>query len=200
MFEIWIKAITGPTEENYLSILKSGEPSFGTAAMWMVVAGIVSGIVNGAAAFLFDSPMAELGVGAGALFIVYPIMIVIGFFIGSGIYYLVAKALGGTGDFGEQSYLLAAGQAPLNMIAGVISVIPVLGGCIAGLASLYVIYLNVLSIKTAHGFDWGKAVATVLIPLVVIFILACGCIFALTLTGAAVGGVFEEIQRELGTP
>lgn len=197
MFEIWIKAITGPTEENYLSILKSGDASFGTAAMWMVVAGIISGIVTGAAAMVFESPMTELGIGAGALFIIYPIIIIFSFFIGSGIYYITAKALGGKGDFGAQSYLLAAGQAPLNIITAVLAVIPVLGQCVSGLVSLYVIYLNILSVKTAHGFDWGKAVATVLIPLIVIFILACGCIFILALSGAAIGGVFEEIVREL---
>jgi hypothetical protein len=123
---------------------------------------------------------------------------VIGFYLGNGLIYLIARAFGGTGDFGTQAYLQSLFTVPLGIVGAVINLIPCVG-CIAALAlGIYQIVLSVRVIKVTHRLEQGKAVAVVLIPMVVLFLLVlCGVIFFTVVVGAAVGDIFQNISNNL---
>jgi hypothetical protein len=98
-----------------------------------------------------------------------------GFLIGVGILYLIARVLGGTGAYGRYAYLIASFGAPLSIVSSIIGFVPVVGGCIGLLLSIYGMVLTYFATKVEHGLTQGKAIATVLIPLaflILIFICA----------------------------
>ncbi len=138
---------------------------------------------------------------------------IIGAFISVGLIHLAARLLQGEGTYNETFFLIAAVSAPfaivtgaIQLISGLLGLIPVVGAILAiilGLASLalsiYVLVLNAMAVAAAHRFSLGKGFAAVLLPGIVIFILVCCCLaVAFGLLGASMGTLFEEIERELG--
>lgn len=115
----------------------------------------------------------------------------IAFLIGSAIYFVIAKMFGGTGDFSEQTYLMATFSAPIIMVNAVIGVVPYLGGCITFFISIYQLVLTYFAIKVSHNLSSGKAIMTILIPILVVFAcVICGFVvmFATILGAAGLGG------------
>jgi len=108
------------------------------------------------------------------------------FFIGMGIFYGLAKAFGGQGRFLNQSYTYLLFNVPLGIIAGLLYQIPFAGGLIAFAVGIYQIVLSIFSIMAVHRLSGGKASAVVLIPVGVLFLLACVLVFvAIALIAAA---------------
>ena len=197
MFEIWLRAITRPMLVTYQELLEEEpNPSLGTALLWMIVAGAISAVVSGILSFiigfgeLFDITSLLCGI------IVVPIGAVIGFLIGSGIYFVAAKIFGGEGTFDRQSYLLAAAYAPMGIISAFLVALPWIGPWLSLISSLYTVWLAILVMQAAHRFSAGRAVASVLAPLVIIVIPIC-VIAILLLIGPAVGTVFSDIVNEI---
>ena len=91
-------------------------------------------------------------------------MVPIGFLVGTAIYFVIAKLLGGTGDFGRYAYLNASFSAPLTILSSIISVIPVLG-CISIFIGIYQLVLTYYSTKVEHNLTSGRALIVVLLPL-----------------------------------
>lgn len=118
-----------------------------------------------------------LGVMAiGVTFCYALIFAPLGFLISSGIYFLLAKLFGGTGNFEMQSYLLATFMAPLYMVTAVVSVIPCLGGLLSLVISIYQLVLSYFAIKVCHNISSGAAAGVVLIPVAVFLLCICGVI------------------------
>ncbi|HLI90250.1 MAG TPA: YIP1 family protein [Ktedonobacteraceae bacterium] len=119
-----------------------------------------------------------LGTSIASIFVVP-----IGFFIGVGIFYLIARAFGGRGTFLRQSYTTALFDIPLGIINSLLFFIPVasLGTFLFFVLLVYRLVLYGCSIMAVHGLGRGKAALVVLIPVVVIMLfMAC----ALSLPGA----------------
>ena len=95
----------------------------------------------------------------------------IGFFLMTGLIYLVAKALGGAGSFLEQTYLLALIYVPLQLIASVAGLIPGLGGLIAVAATVYMVVLLVMAIASLHQLTISTAIVVVILPVIVTVLL-----------------------------
>jgi hypothetical protein len=197
MFEIWLRAITRPMLVTYQQLLEEEpSPSLGTALLWMIVAGVISAVVSGILSFItgfgefFDLTSLLCGLVA------VPIGACIGFLIVSGVYFVAAKVFGGEGMFGRQSYLLAAAYAPMGIISAVLVAIPMVGPWLSLVCSLYTIWLTILALQAAHRFGTGRAIASVLAPLLIIVIPIC-LITILLLVGPAVGSVFSEIVNEI---
>jgi hypothetical protein len=127
-----------------------------------------------------DFGFAGAGIVSGLVFAVYFVGALLGFFIMSAIYFVIAKLLGGNGSFGEQTYLLSLvfTLGPLLAVISMVLVfIPCLGNILLLVISLYMIYLNAVAIQVAHGFSLLKAIVTVivipaLIMLVIVVVLA----------------------------
>lgn len=105
---------------------------------------------------------------------------VVGWIIIAGVLHIVAKALGGNGTF--ESMLLLMGfanlpnifQAPVGLIAflsGGLSSLMIFTG-LGGLLGLWILALDVIAIREAHDFSTGRAIATLVLPIVVIVVLA----------------------------
>ena len=94
------------------------------------------------------------------------------FFLLMGIVYLLAKAFGGQGTFVEQCNSSLYIQAPLGIFSKLLALIPVVGRILNSVLSLYGIVLQVFVIMAVHRLSRGKAIATILIPLVTIGLFA----------------------------
>jgi len=193
-FNLWIDSLTKPIqtfkkEKNNANLFEG--------MMHIAIAGLITGFLSGLK-MLFESTFLGMlgstygGLGSLGLFgaigfiasiILTPIFSVIIWLIVSGILYIFAMMLGGKGSYTTQSYLYAIYLAPLNVIVGVFSLIPFVGGIIAILPMLYGLYLLTLVLKETHQYTLGKAVLTWAIPVIILtiilFILAVIIGFAL---------------------
>lgn len=147
-----------------------------------------------------DAAVTSTGVSVVSSFCTGLVGTIIGFYLGSGILYILARIFGGSGNFGTQTYLQSLYAVPLGIVTSVVSlvtVIPVAGACLAGLvvlaASIYGIILSVRAIKVAHNMTTGSAVAAVLAPTLILLIIPCLVIVVLALLGPAVGNIFSDI-------
>lgn len=211
MFQTWLNVLTKPGEAVFEEERQSENATYATTFIWIaiaaviaavfsVLASLVGGLVGGGASVLgplMDQLPPEVGeqyaqffalsagTGAAALgtafcltFILTPIF----FFVGSLIYFVIAKLLGGTGEFEEQSYLLATFYAPLLVVNSVIGIVPILGGCVSFFIWIYQLVLSYFALKVSHNLSSGRALAAVLIPLFVV-ILLFACCFGLIFFG-----------------
>jgi hypothetical protein len=209
----WMNVLTHPGEAAFAEERSRPQAKLETALIWIVIAAVVGGILGwiqvqlflgstgGMAAMIeqMDLPpevaeqmnsmmssgmMDALMGGSGlASIIITPIS----FLIGTGILYLIARLFGGTGDFGRFAYLLAAFQAPIAIISAVLGLVPFLGGCLAAALSIYSIVLTYFAIKVEHSLSGGKAIATLLLPLILVLVIAfCGA--------AAIAGLLVSMQ------
>jgi hypothetical protein len=100
------------------------------------------------------------------------------FFLLMGIVYLLARYFGGQGSFLEQCNTSLYIQAPLGILSKLLALIPVVGRILNTILSIYGIVLQVYVIIAVHRLSKGKAIATIVIPLVIIGVFA-GAVFLL---------------------
>ena len=198
--QTWINVLTHPGEATFAEEQTKPQANFTTAILWMVITGVVTGIMGwlsftllgGAGGMLAmveqmnlppeaTEQMRQLfasGIMGSAGFsaiITTPLF----FFIGAAIFYLIGRMLGGSGDLGRYSYLLASFQAPIGIISALLNLIPVLGGCIAAIMAIYSLVLTYFATKVGLNISSGKAIAVILIPVLLIFALIFCFVFAL---------------------
>lgn len=187
--ETWRRVLTQPGEPVFEQEKLSPNNSLQTALIWMVIAGVVAAIFGFIAGMIGASSMAAMlsqaglppevlaqmgplisamsGGGIAAI-----IMVPLGFLIGTFILHLLAKMLGGQGEYSTFAYLASTYQAPLTIASSILAVIPVLGGCVSFLLTIYGYVLSFFAVKANYGLTSGRALAVVLIPLVLVFLLA----------------------------
>lgn len=105
---------------------------------------------------------------------------ILGWVIIAGVLHLVAKVLGGKGTF--EGMLLLMGFATLpNIFQAPVGLIAFFSGGLSGLTislglgvllGLWILALNVIAIREAQGFTTGKAIVTLILPVVLLVILA----------------------------
>jgi hypothetical protein len=180
----YIKVLTKPSARTFAE--EMGKASWDITWVQLLGVAVIQaifsylGVLIGSARFMMPgSPGAStlspgvsqaitLGTSIGLI-----VFIPVGFFIHQGITYLIAKGFGGNGTFLRQSYTSTLIQTPLNIIAAIASLIPILGLLIALAASVYEIVLQVFSIMAVHRLTGGKATGVVLLPLLILFVVVC---------------------------
>ena len=205
----WINVLTRPSEATFAEEQSKPQANFTTAILWMVITGVVTGIMGwlsftmlgGAGGMMamieqMDLPpeMAEQmrqmfasGMMGGAGFsaiITTPLF----FFIGAAIFYLIGRVLGGSGDLGRYSYLLASFQAPIGILSALLNLVPVLGACISVILTIYSLVLTYFATKVGLNLSSGKAIAVILIPMIILMMLVYCFVFALA-------GLFMSVQN-----
>jgi len=120
------------------------------------------------------------------------------FFIGQGIYYLLAKAFRGTGTFLVQGYTTLLFQTPLALIGSILTVLALLvsalvpSGLFIGIAcivlsglviGIYQTVLQIFTIMATHRLSGGKATAAVLLPYAAFAVLYLILVFAVVFLG-----------------
>lgn len=213
MIQTWIRVLSGPKEETFEQEQASPNATLATALIWTVIAAVVAAVFGFIQSLIFASSAQGMlgmisqmdlppesqaminqmlagglmtgmsGVGAFLGILITPIA----FLIGVGIIHLIANILGGRGDFGRYAYLSAAISAPVGILNAFLGFIPVVGGCVGFLILIYSIVLNYFAIKVAYSLSSGRAIAVILIP-VVILLGASLCIgFAVAAAFAGMG-------------
>ncbi|HHY57752.1 MAG TPA: hypothetical protein GYA08_20200 [Chloroflexi bacterium] len=209
MWQTWLKATTSPNEATFAELRLKPEANVTTAIIWMAIYGVVSAIVGVIGGLMFASTMSSAlpgvleqlelppeqaaqveqvlraatggGFGmAGFASLANIVMAPLFFLIGVGVYFLLARLLGGSGDFGRYAYLNAAFAAPLGILTTLLGLVPFVG-CISPLISIYSLVLVYFATKVEHQLSSGRAIWVVLIPVLVVFVLF-GC-FLFSLIG-----------------
>jgi hypothetical protein len=108
-------------------------------------------------------------VGLIVQIVLAPVFILIFLFIASGIVHLMLMLVGGTkdSDAGFEGTLRALAYSTVSQLG---SVVPFAGGLIA---MVWAIVLETIGLATLHRTSYGKAVAAVLLPL----LICCVCLF-----------------------
>jgi len=181
MFGEWFRVFFKPdTAKEY-----SKEASVGKATLNILVASVIGGLVLAIFALILGSvvggflgKLAGAGIGAALgfgfavmLFIWVVIGSILSLLIGSAILLLFAKIFGGKGDYTLQTYLISLPMSALVLISGVLGWIPILGGIISFIASIWYLYPLTIVLKQTHKYTTGKAVLTWLIPAIIITII-----------------------------
>lgn len=109
---------------------------------------------------------------AASFFISLAITLVF-FFVAQGIYFGLARAFGGQGSFTAQTYSALLYQTPIGILSSLLGLIPILGSLASIALGIYGIVLAVFMVMGVHRLSGGKASAVILIPLGVVFLLAC---------------------------
>jgi len=202
-WQTWIKATTSPNDATFEELRWKSDATVTTALIWMAIygavsaaAGVVSGLMFAGAmnttvpaileqanlspeemaqvepilnAFAGGGTMGVAGLASLANIITVPLF----FLISVGIYFLIAKVLGGSGDYGRYAYLNAAFAAPLGILTTLLGLVPFVG-CITPFVSLYSLVLVYFATKAEHQMSSGRAIWVVLIPvLAVIGLMMC---------------------------
>ena len=94
------------------------------------------------------------------------------FFLLMGVVYLLSKYVGGQSTFLEQCNTSLSIQAPLGIGSKLLALIPGVGRILNSILSLYGIVIQVFAIQAVHRFSRGKAIASVLIPLATVGVIA----------------------------
>lgn len=95
-----------------------------------------------------------------------PIMVLIFTFLWFGFLHLLAKMFGGKASFAE--FYRANG---IGSVVTWVSVIPLLGGLLSFLASLWALVMTFTVLRTTHKLSSGRAALVLAIPLVISFVL-----------------------------
>lgn len=195
-FDVWKDAFLSPVP-TFRKMKKKADLVEGFKHV--LVAGIIAGILGAIVAAVAGAAVAEMGplggLFAGAaiagVLIGTPILAVLGWLIGSLVWFVFARLLGGKGSYTAQTYLIALYTAPLIVITAVLNIIPLVGAILGMLVSLYGLYLLTMAIREAHGFDTVKAALSWIIPLVIVGIIVflAGVAFLGAMLGGAGGGL-----------
>lgn len=153
-----------------------------------LVFAIIGCLIGGAATAVYQTIGGGMGSrwgggpGSGYL-IALPLFLIIGLFIGSGIYHLVLSLLGGARYGFETTFRTVAYVAGATSL---INVIPLCGSIIAAVWSLIV---TIIGLAEMQDTSQGKAAAAVLIPAVVccalLFLVFGAAIMAIIMGAAA---------------
>ncbi len=113
----------------------------------------------------------------------------IGWVVIAGILHVVAKMLGGKGAFTEMLVLMGFAMLP-NIFQAPVGLISILSGSLAGafisiglggILAIWILILDVLAIREAHKFSTGRAIATLVLPFVVLIVLVFIVVIAIFL-------------------
>lgn len=203
--EVWTMAVSQPNEDTYNELLRDPNASMQRGLTWIFAITTIA---------FFGVLVLTLGLGSGAnasaglcgvlCAPVYGAVVVVVFIIIYGLQHLVARILGGQGDFDHMIYAVSAYAAPLGIISGVLSVVAIAIPCVQFVSiilGLYAIALNAIAIKAVHQFDWVRAIVSAL-SLWVFAICGVACLIMTVLgsLGSDIEDIFDEIQSTLSAP
>lgn len=187
-FEAWMKAITEPRVASFQELLDDPAASASRGLTWVGIVSLVYGLILMLVTTLIGLPFlsdyGNFNLGSSLLYVVcgvpfIAVTMVLGVMLSAAIMNLIARALGGEGNYSKLVYLVSAFSTPLLLITGVIAYIPIVNWA-STLISFYMIALYVLAIMTVYKFSTGKAILTYFIPTIVACVITA-CIIAFML-------------------
>ncbi len=179
--------------------------NLGWALIYSVIAGVINAILNAIRVALFpvtltpemqaqleasgiDPATATAQPGLFGSILGAIIATVIGLLLAWGLTYLLGRAFGGTGEFGELAYDMALFGAPLTVIGSLLGLIPILGGIAAIGLAIYNLYLTYLAIQSGMNLPGNKALYVILIEFAIgLALVLCIVLFFAAVFAAIIG-------------
>jgi len=217
-YEIWIDVLIHPGFATFQNLLKEPNISSNRGFTWVAVTSFISFLIGILVSMVESSlnpnvtpfPIWYLLCGSVAT----PVLAIVGLAIMAWIYDGIAKRFGGSGEYHQMVFCLAAIQSPFALIGIVLGwvMIPfypsiLLNPSAFGTAALpsfspafcllwfvsigigiYSMVLYINAIRAVENLEPGKAVMTYFTPVVIIFVLSFMCVCLVTLLFPQIGG------------
>ena len=148
----------------------------GAAAALAGIVGAVFGLLTGGIAGL---------IGGLVIGIVGPLL---SYFVFSFLIYTIGKSQGGTGTQDEVFYTTSLYTAPILAVTGIVNAIPFLGCLllpVTFILGIYQLYLGYLATRSSMNLDQNKAILTVVLSILAMWI--AGAILTFTLAALGLG-------------
>ncbi len=175
-----------PTEASFQT--ERPNVNLQNALAWLVLTGAIFGFLYGLGTWFYHGGNLFSPIGG---MIGLAIGLPISFAITAAVLYVVARLLGGTGDFSTQAYLQSLYFLPLFILIGVARLVPYLDVAASIVGGVYSLYLTTLALRVTHNYPMRQAVLTWAIPLIVLAVLgACSVPFA----GSAFYAIFSQVR------
>ena len=204
LIQTWL-SFFGMTEDLFLAEQeKTNTEDTLLSVLVYTIATVVISMVTGFVQFqqittLLGEELPQLPFNLGTIFffilIGTVIMSPISFYLTTGLQFLGARIFGGSGAFKAHAYLLALIMVPATVLGGVVSLfafIPFIG-FLAGLAgfgiSIFTIILNVRMVKATHNMTTGLAVASIIVPPIILSAIG-GCLL-MTIGSSLLAGLSQ---------
>ena len=120
--------------------------------------------------------------------IIFVIFCLVVSFIFIGVLHVIAKLLGGNGQYSQLVYLYSLYAAPISILSG----IPFIGIILGIVLGVYGVYLETLAIKEVYGLSTSKAILVWALPgiiLLIIIALVAAALIATFLATVGLGAV-----------
>jgi hypothetical protein len=152
---------------------------------------ILVSVASGIGAFLGGVIGGDFGPALIGLIVTIALGIV-NYYIWAYVTYFVGTNLfGGTADPGELLRTLGYASAP--RLLGILSFIPCVGALAGIVAAIWALIAGVIAVRQALDFDTGKAVITVIIGWVIIFVITLIVTFVFGIGAASLGALGSAI-------
>ncbi|HLI05309.1 MAG TPA: YIP1 family protein [Ktedonobacteraceae bacterium] len=200
----YLKVFTKPSTATLSQ--EMGGASWGSVWVQLLVFAFFSGLLVALLGLLDlavrGTTLSTFQLFAGALTLAFLtfVLVVVLFFLHTGLFYLFARRAGGQGTFLAHSSTTLLFLVPSGIIVEVLMLlsmlIPLLGWLLLLTWLIYSIVLDILVIEVVHGLSGGKAAAVVLIPPGVVLVLAGVSVPALA--GEAHADIYELLGSIVG--
>jgi hypothetical protein len=155
---------------------------------------ILVSIASGVGGFLAGLIGGDIGAAVLGL-ILSVVMGILGYYIWAYITYFVGTNLfKGTADVGEMLRTLGYASGP--RVLGVLAFIPCLGPLAGLIGAIWALITGVVAVRQALDFDTGKAILTVIVGWVIVFIITVvvGAVLGIGAAGLGAGlGALQEL-------
>jgi hypothetical protein len=158
----------------FRSIRREGD--FLNPLLFAIICALISGVIGGILRLIIKLIS---GAGAGGAFgslianiIFIPIGTAIGLFIGAAIYHLLVLLIIRPSHAGYEATFRVVAYAAVLQLLSWLAYIPILGILVALAIGIYNVVLTVIGVREMHATTTGRAVAVVLIPVIIVLILA----------------------------
>jgi hypothetical protein len=164
--QIWLTAVTRPTIATYQAFVNHASISPRHAYSWLFGSSLISGLLVSLVAFFTRSEPA-FGLNLALAILIFALAATLACVIFAGLVHLITRLLRGSGTYQNLITVFAAFNAPLILLAGVLSLAPRSSLVVIALY-LYWLFLYSVSIQAVHHVSRLKAIVAVLISLILL--------------------------------
>lgn len=151
--------------------------SWGSTFLQLITLGVICALLQELAFWIDPSTLVGMTGGAqlGVLMLASTIGIVIitplSFLFSAGVIYLFARLLRGKGAYLEQLYTMTLFGVPMVILSYLLLLLPATSSWLPYLPHVYSLVLMILALRAVHTFSTGRAIITLLLPVVALPLL-----------------------------